>query len=334
MRSTNLVTRAGLLGAMLAGLSIIGLAADPGTAPPATAEVSDLKYGSVLVYPYYTSSAASPSQQNTRISITNHNSTTDVAIRLLFISNSGSIADAVICLTKNQTAQFLVSDIDPGLTGLVMAVAETDTPGQPINFNFLTGAADVKLPGGQRASFKAEAIAAIAATPTSWMPGNTTATLNFDGVSYNRLPRTLAVDKLKSAADGNVTMLAIARVGGSYTAAGTAPAIGALSGTLFNDTPTSAPFSFSHGSPLFVQTLSDSFPATTPVYSQLLSAGRTGWLKLAADNDYGLFGVLLNFNANTASNARAFSGGHNLRKLTLTASSSVTIDVFAANCID
>lgn len=330
MRLINSAPRLLLLAALLASLTINGWAADPGTPPPATAEVSDQKLGSVLVYPYYTSSTASP-PQNTRISITNHHSTTDITLALLFVSSSGTpVSAASICLTKNQTAQFLASDIDPGRTGLLLAIA-FGALGQPINFNFLTGSAAVKRSDGQHASFKAETIAAIAANPTTWVAGNTTATLNFDGVNYNRLPRMLAVDKLKSAADGNLTMLAIARVGGNY-ATGTAPAIGAVSGTLFTDGPANAPFTFSHNTPLLVQTLSNSFPATTPTYMQLIPASRYGWLKLAADNDFGLFGVMLNFNANTASDARAFTGGHNLRKLTLVASSNLTIPVIVPNC--
>jgi hypothetical protein len=86
----------------------------PGTLFPATAELSDQKPGSVLVYNLYSSSIAAPNQQNTRISITNTNPGLSIAVHLFFVDGATcSIADSLVCLTPNQTASFLASDIDP-----------------------------------------------------------------------------------------------------------------------------------------------------------------------------------------------------------------------------
>jgi hypothetical protein len=307
-------------------------AADPGIGLPPGSEVSDQKEGSVLVFPYYTSSASSPGIQDTRISITNSSTTAVVALQLFLVTGDGAVLNGFICLTSNQTFAFKTSDWDPGFTGFIVVVAVGLTAGEPINFNFLTGRADIKLASGHRASLMAEAIAAIANPPTSWVAGNTAATLNFDGVKYNRLPRALAVDKLKSVADGNSTLLILSRVTGVYTFPNIVNPIGPITGILLDDAANAAGFSLTHAVPQLVQTLSNSFPATTPSYTTVIPSGRTGWVKLWTTADAGLFGAVINLNPSAATGASAFSGGHNLRKLTLSTTNSITIPAIAPPC--
>src|SRR5205085_10560052 len=99
-------------------------AVGPGLFFPSTGEVSDQKAGSVLVYNLYSSSIAAPSAQNTRIAITNTHPGLSIAVHLFFVDGATcSIADSLVCLTPNQTASFLASDIDPGTTGYIIAVA-------------------------------------------------------------------------------------------------------------------------------------------------------------------------------------------------------------------
>src|SRR5262249_36044409 len=94
--------------------SVNCLAVGPGNFFPATAALSDQKAGSVPFYNLYDSSATNASAQNTRISITNVNSSLDTAVHLFFVDRTScSVADSFICLTPNQTAAFLVSDLDP-----------------------------------------------------------------------------------------------------------------------------------------------------------------------------------------------------------------------------
>src|SRR5262249_23116220 len=110
-------------------------AADPGVAYPATAEVSDQKAGSVLIYNFYNSGAASGNSQNSRINITNTNSASGAFVHLFFVDGSNcSVADSFICLTANQTASFLASDVDPGVRGYIVAVASDGSLGCPISF--------------------------------------------------------------------------------------------------------------------------------------------------------------------------------------------------------
>lgn len=315
-----------LLVAALGLFTVAALAAEPGTPFPPTSELSDQKIGSVLVFPLYLSSAAASPQENTRFSLTNQNVSASAFLRLFFVNGTtGVIQDSFLCLTPNQTAVFRASEVDPGMRGFMVAIA-VDVNGVPINFNHLSGEAEVKLVSGAGAGFKAEAIAAVAANPANVVGAN--ATLAFDGTMYNRLPRALAVDRLKSTADGNSIILALCRVEGNYSAS--IGGLGAITGTIFNDATQSAPFALT-GAPQEFMTLSDSFPIT-PVYSQFISASRVGWMQLWRDADAPLFGLALNFNPATATGLNRFSGGHSLHKLTLTAAGSITISTTPPGC--
>ena len=325
MNSLIVLKRALLIGAVLLSLSTCLWAADPGTELPATSDYSDQKTGSVLVFPFYTSTAT-PSAQNTSITVVNHSTDSGVPLRFIFVGNDGSIAPAnPLILAASQNITFLTSDVDPGFTGFIVVVA-VNTSGFPINFNFLSGQANIKLASGHAASLKAEAIAAISLPAFS----GATATLNFDGSAYNRMPRTLAMENIKSAADGNNTLLILTRITGNY-AGGPIDKIGTVSGTLYDDVTTAAPFTFDGSMQFFgdqlAQTLSNSFPVTVPSFTSLIPAGRSGWLYLAANADVGLFGAVLNFNANAGSQVTAFNGGHNLRAVRLSTSNSITISV-------
>lgn len=317
---------------LIGGLTVVGLAAEPGLDLPPTSEMSDQKLGSVLIYPLYLSGAAA-AVENTRISITNQNPTFpgDVSVLLLFVNGvTGVVADSSICLTASQTATFRATDVDPGVRGFLVAIAVNPATGVPINFNQLSGEAEVKLASGHHASYKAEAIAAVAANPGIVL-NPSAAALNFDGTNYNRLPRAVAVDRLKSTADGNSTILALCRVDGNYASPNVIGNLGALTGTIFNDAAQAAPFALTGAAPQSFITLSDAFPIT-PVYSQLISTGRVGWLQIWRDADAPLIGAALNFNPNAGLSGSQFNGGHNPRKLTLTAAGSMTIPLFPASC--
>jgi hypothetical protein len=55
-------------------------------------------------------------------------------------------------------------------------------------------------------------------------------------------------------------------------------------------------------------------------------------MKLYSQSDAAIIGGTLNYNSNSASQAGAFNGGHNLHELTLTGAASVSIPVFPSNC--
>jgi hypothetical protein len=300
--------------------------AQPGTPISPTAALSDQKQGSVLIYNYYTSSGSNPAAKNTRVSITNTNPTEGVAVHFFLVDGTaGTQSDFFICLVPNQTTWFLTSNYDPGSTGYIVAVAVAPT-GCPRSFNYLLGDEYVKIDSGHATSFGAEAIAALY-TGTLGSCGGASATLSFDGISYNQLPRRLMVDKIRSPANGNSMLLIVNRIGGNLTS-GPSSTIGTVNGELCDDLGAAHNFSFTHNQTQLVATLSDSFLLTTPVFSSVIPTGRTGWMSFAADTEAALFGVAINFNTTSS----ATRGGYNLRTLSLATSSSVVIPIFVPIC--
>jgi len=314
-----------LMALLLLGAS--ALAADPGATFPFTSELSDQKPGSVLIYNVYSSSAANPAAENTEINITNTSTTLSAFVHFFFIDGSNcGVADAFVCLTANQTTHFLMSDIDPGVMGYIIAVASSPDLGCPISHNFLIGDEFVKFASGHFANLGAEAVSALA-TPPALCDGTTvTATLSFNGAQYGRLPRVLAADSIASNADGNSTLIIINRIGGSMITG--LDNIGTVFGILFDDIETGLSFNIPFSGCQRKAFLSDSFPRTTPRFSTLIPQGRTGWAKFWAADDRAITGAQITFNPSAGIRPGAFSGGHNLHKLTLTGTSTITIPIF------
>jgi hypothetical protein len=282
----------------------------------------------VLFYPVYTSSATSPAQQNTRINITNADIRRPAFVHLFFIDGSScNVADMYMCLTANQTASFLASEFDPGTTGYIIAVA-SDSAGCPIAFNALMGDEYVKFANGHQANLAAEAAAGLHVPPCD--DTAFAAQINFDGLSYNLLGRALALSNIPDRPSGNNTLLILNRIGGSL-ATGMAP-LGSIFGILYSDAENAFSFSFAPNTCQLISTLSNNFPRTTPRIETVIPAGRTGWMKLWSFNDTAIFGAMINFNADAGTSASAYTHGHNLHKLTLTASGVLTIPIFPPNC--
>ncbi|MEK7832118.1 MAG: hypothetical protein AAB401_13580, partial [Acidobacteriota bacterium] len=303
----------------------------PGKAYPALSEVSDQKEGSILFYPIYTSEATNGNVQNTRISNTNTSGTEKVTVHLFAVDGAScSILDAFLCLTPNQTSSFLASDFDPGNTGYLMAVAVEDNTGLPRAFNELIGDEYVKFSSGHAANLAAESIAASMMFPAGLDATNTTATLRFDGMNYNRLPRVLAASNIGSTADSNSTMMIIDRVGGNFTTSGAL--IGNITGLLWDDAENQYSFTANLSSCQYRKVLDNSFPRTFTPFNRVLPAGRTGWMKFWAVNDSALFGAQINFNPTTNANSGAFNQGHNLHHLTLTDTATIVIPLFIPSC--
>jgi hypothetical protein len=251
-------------------------------------------------------------------------------VHLYFVDGeSCSVADSYICLTPNQTSGFLMSDIDPGVTGYIVAVA-VDRQGCPIDFNRLIGDAYVKFSTGHAANLAAEAISAIAGGLPPCNENSVTAQLNFDGVSYNRLPRALALDSIPSRADGNDTLLVLNRIGGNLGVG--AAALSDIFGIFYNDTEVGVSFSFSPRSCQFRSIISNAFPRITSRFEQFVPSGHTGWFRIYSLSEQGILGAVINLNENSASAAGAFSQGHNLHKLTVTSGASYTIPIIPPNC--
>src|SRR5262249_39375413 len=273
--------------------------------------------------------------QNTRINITNTSSSSAAMVHLFFVANNCQVADSFICLTNNQTASFLASDIDPGVAGYIVAIA-VDANGCPRGFNFLIGDEFVKLSSGHSANLGAEAISALFTgaakncDPTSGDPYTLTFNGNAtSGSGYNRIPRALALDNIPSRANGNDTLLIINRIGGNLATG--AATLSSLFGIVYDDAENAFSFSISGGCQL-ASSLSNTFPRITRRIEQIIPAGRSGWMRIFSQSDIGILGAMINANANTSAQAGAFSGGHNLHKLTLSAAASYSLPIFPPGC--
>jgi len=322
-----------LMGALLTVCGTTALAADPGAPAPSSANVSGMKLGSALFYNLYSSSVSPSANEDTELSITNTGAA--VAVRIFLVSGAnGAALNETRCLGANQTVRLLASRVDPGVSGYAFVVAVDRATGCPISHNFLAGDAYVKLATGHFARLNAVAIAANFSGPLpACNPAARTTAIVFDGggAGYNRVPRALAVNNITSRADGNATLVVINRVGGDLTA--TANSIGAVSGALYDGDANEFGFNATIIGSQFKSILrNNSFPPIEQPFDVVISAGRSGWMKLWAQSDVGLLGAALNSNFNSGADGGAFNGGENLRALTLATTSSFIIPVSAINC--
>jgi len=297
----------------------------PGPVGPGT----PLPGWSVLIFPVYTSNPANPGAENTRINLTNTSTTQNACVHLFFVDGAScTVADASVCLTPNQTTNFLASELDPGTMGYVVAVAVDCVTGCPTNLNTLIGDEYVKFANGFQGNLRAECITAL--SPPSCDPNASSATLNFDGVAYSQLPRVVALDNIPSAQDNNSTLLVLDRIGGNLaTGVGT---LGSIFGILYDDIENASSFNFTGPSCQLKQTLSNNFPRTTPRFDALIPSGRSGWMKLWPTSEIAVVGAMFNLNPNAASGAPAYNGAHGLHALTLQPRASFTIPIFPPGC--
>lgn len=289
--------------------------------------------GSVLVWNVYTSAAASPHAENTRLSLTNTSTSSAVSVHLFFVSKDCQVSDAFVCLTANQTVNFLASDIDPGVTGYVIAVAVDRQTGCPIIFNHLIGDEFIKLTSGHQANLGAEAIVGLSTPLTNCGADGQTATLRFDGASYSTLPAVLALDGIPSRIDNNSMLWFLTRLDGNL-ATSNFPS-GVMRGDLYDDVEGR----FATGDYPFVCQLTGPIltarAASGQGYDNVIPAGRTGWLKmrlLVNGSPQGMLGAVLNFNPNTRVNSSAYNQGRLLHKVTFTTTSALTIPIVPPNC--
>lgn len=313
-------------------------AADPGVPFPASAASSDQKAGSMLVYNVYTSSITNFNAHNSRLSLTNSSESLTAFVHMFFVDGTTcSVADSYLCLSPNQTASFLASDIDPGITGYLIALAVNQS-GCPVKHNFLMGDAYVKFPTGHAGNLGAESFAAQYDVFAGCNASSSTATIFFDvpGTpdSYNSVPRVVAADNIPDRSSGNDTLLIINRIGGNLSIGiGT---LGSLAGLLYDDGENGFSFTFSGSACQFRSSLSNNFPRTAPRFEVIIPAGHSGWLKLYADNSaIGILGATINANASSNAVPNAFNGAHNLHHLTFNNTAgaiSMMLPVFPPSC--
>jgi len=338
--------------------SISAAAADPGAVYPTTSDVSDQKMGSLLFFNYYTSSSCCPSQENTRINLTNTHQSANVMVHLFFVDGTTcSVADSFLPLVRNQTSTFVLSDIDPGVMGYLVAVAVEGpngftggtNSGRPLSFNWLIGDEYIELTSGHQANLGAETFAVIddmsSGTPVpkdpAYLASSPTADLIFNGTAgnYNRAPQLLALSSMPSPSEsiaGYNTQVVLNRIGGSLV--GSATPIGPLFGLMYNDASMQLSFTFSSTSCQFRSQINRNFPRTTPRPNLLIPEGRTGWAKFySMSENVGLLGAVMitNNTGNTGNNlslgVETLNGGRNLHKIRLANTVQYEIPVFPPN---
>jgi hypothetical protein len=297
--------------------------------PILNVQVSDQKAGSLLVYPYYTSKAQD--RRDTRITISNPGAKS-VAIHLFMLDGSNcSQADQFLCLTANASLAFKTSELDPEVTGWILAVAVDPNDGRPIAANTLIGNAYV-LDGDYFGNYGAESFWATG-DPSDVVGANAgaygTATLKFNGGAgaggYDLLPTQFALE-VQSINDAiGQRIVTVGMVGdltsGSPTGAGQ---IGI--GQLYNGNE--KPFgSFTRilndGCQASV-ILSNSVPRVPTGMGVLIPSGHVGTMKFFIGGGVGLFMTPKTF-------GNKWSGIRNLHKISVL-EKTLVIPIFAPAC--
>lgn len=280
--------------------------------PVGNSHLSDIKPGSVLFFNRYTSNPNNPQLGDTQINITNVSQNQAIDIHLFFVDGATcSIADAFVSLTPNQTAALLMSDVDPGVQGYLVAVAVN---GGPTQFNHLIGNAYIRESDGRTAILQAISIAKR--SPGTVAPnGDGTASLVFNDAEYERLPNQLAVSSFNSQTQDS-TNLAIYSPS-SNLMLGNVETVSVFA-LLYNDAEVA---------------ISSSFTVRCYRYESLLSlfnrgvginrhvpAGRTGWIRLSSAARPLLGSVI--------TRGPVFQGGYNLHALSLLSSHTILVPSF------
>ena len=295
--------------------------------------VSDQKAGSLLVYPFYTSRAQD--KRDTRVSISNIGPQAVTVHMFMLDGSSCSQADQFVCLTPNASIAFKASELDPEVTGWVMAVAVDNLTGYPITANSLIGNALVS-DGDYVGNYGAEAFWSKG-DPSTINPATSgafgTATLNFNGGDttapavggYDFLPSQFAVE-LQSTNDSTGQKLVTVGMVGDITLGSPKGAGQVGIGQIYNGNE--KPF----GS--FSKILNDGCQATAVISASvprvplgmmyLIPAGQVGTMKFFTGGGVGLL-----LTPKTLGNK--WNGIRSLHKIS-TVSKTLIIPVFTPAC--
>ena len=157
--------------------------------------LSNLKAGSLLFFPKYTSSSSDPSQINTIITLTNTNPREGVTVRLAYIENC-QVVNKFVNLMGNQTQTLLASIENPGKTGYIVAIA-INSNGIPTQFNWLIGSATIRDGENHLATYNAVGVAKRSGGSVR-SSIDTEAAIVFNDVEYDKLPQLVALDHLQN----------------------------------------------------------------------------------------------------------------------------------------
>lgn len=298
---------------VIATLSLLSTAAFAQAYPAGNSHLSDMKPGSVLFYNRYSSNPSNPQMGDTQINITNISQNSSAEVHLFLVDGgSCSIADSFIGLTPNQTASFLVSDYDPGITGYIVAVAVGG--GGPTQFNSLIGTEFIRETDGKAGYLQAISIAKR--SPGDVLPdGNGVTALVFNDAEYERLPTVLGLATFNSQTTDS-TSLAIYSPS-SNLVIGAVNTVSVFS-LLYNDVEVALSSSFTIRCYRY-ETLTALFNRGGGI-NRHVPAGRTGWIRMTASGSPILGSVL--------GRGPVFTGAHNLHAISLLPSYTIEVPNF------
>ncbi len=286
---------------------------------------SDQKPGSVLFYQRYQSSLANPNAENATLSLTNTSPTDSTKVRLFFINAADCQPyEQAVCLGPQQSVRFLMSEFDPLTTGYCIAVA-CDATGAPTQFNWLIGNLQLRQPSpvnGQPFDTSLSALAIAKRASGSLAVNQNKAEMIFDDEVYDRLPNQLAADNVPSqAGTGNnalATRLTLYRpvadlAGGSVSAS--------VAFTAFNEAGQFAAASQSIGCFGDLRLTSIRF---NPLLTTLLPTGRSGWVRVAANDGGALVGAQFT--------SGRYASGASLRAISYATDYRISIPIRVPGC--
>lgn len=296
------------------------------SAVSAAAIIGDQKPGSVLFFNRYTSNASNPTRENSTINITNTSPTTQAFVRLFLVSGTTcQTTELQLCLAAQETVSLLMSDFDPGVKGYAMAVA-TNSQGQPIQFNWLTGNVVVKQTASNSGGPYSSLLGAVALAKRKdgVIPNvNGLAEMIFDDVNYDRLPGQIAFDSVPSQVGAaNLTVVSVYRPLTDFSSVPSAAV--QITGWSKNNSGVVATSAGNQNSTCYTDVTMSTFRLQPTVINQFIPPGSTAWFAASAVDLLPLMGAQFN--------TGEFNGGNNARPLTFSAEYRIRIPVAVVTC--
>ena len=250
---------------------------------PEQVEASGQKPGSVLVYPYYTSKAAT--KADTRLSLANIGNQQAIVHLFLIAGNDCQAANLYVCLTPFASISFKASEYDPELTGWMLAVV-VDRLGNPVRNNSLIGNAFVNS-GSIVDNYGAVSFAANSSELA--VPSGDTAKLLFNETGYDAVPDQYAVE-LQSPVDIVGQQIVTVGMLGNLTTGAMSGASQVGIGLIVNgnETPTGSFSSFLSGSCQAIATISKTSPRVPTTLERVIPSGNVGTMRFATGPSVGL----------------------------------------------
>ena len=239
--------------------------------------------GSVLVFPYYTSS---PDGTNDTILSMYNSRAREAMMHLYVISNTCAQTDVFVTLPANGCTSLSAATFAPGETGYVIAVAIDDS-GIPIQNNSFSGRARLR-DGDYVGSYDAEVFRANSPTPVTFH-GDGTGTLHFDSARYDQVPSQFTVS-IQSPVDIGGQKVVTAGMQGSPIVAGGLTGAGQVGpGIVTSSTGRLASFTrFLAGTCQSISTVSLTNPRVPGGMGFAVPSGQTGVLNFRIDGGVGL----------------------------------------------